>query len=167
MNKLQIPLSNEDLEQHLGSQQIVKYADLKNYKSLYDLLPNKTDYCIVLLEAERNYGHWCCLLRQNKTFYYFNSYGKRYDNDKNYISKMMLKILKQDRNEIQRLISATGLKKIPYNTVKMQGDSQVCGRYCVFMAIMNNLRFTPKDSISFLKKYKGQGTYDQLICELV
>ena len=42
----------------------------------------------------------CVLLRQNKKFYYFHSYGKKYDSDKNYISKMILKILKQDKNEI-------------------------------------------------------------------
>ena len=33
-SKLQIPLSNEDIQAHLGSQQIEKYSDLKNYKDL-------------------------------------------------------------------------------------------------------------------------------------
>ena len=164
---MQVPLSNEDLEQHLGSQQIQKYSNLSQYKDLYHLMPKKTDYCIVLLEAKENRGHWCVLLRQNKTFYYFNSYGKKYDN-KSYLSKMILKILKQDKNEIQRLITATGLKKISYNKTRLQGDnSQVCGRYCVFMVIMNNLGFIPKESINFLKKYKGSGSYDIAICQLV
>ena len=40
-SKLQIPLSNEDIKTHLGSQQIAKYSDLKNYKNLYELLPLK------------------------------------------------------------------------------------------------------------------------------
>ena len=151
MSKLQTPLSNEDLEQHLGSQQIVKYSELSRYKDLYHLMPKKVDYCIVLLEAQENRGHWCVILRQNKTFYYFNSYGKKYDSDKNYISKMMLKILHEDRNEIQRLITATGLKKIWWNRVKMQGDnSQVCGRYVVFMVIMSNLGFIPYESVGFI-----------------
>lgn len=167
MSKLQTPLSNEDLEHHLGSQKIVKYSDLKNYNSLYDLLPLKNDYCIILLEAEKNYGHWVVMIRQGKKFYYFNSYGKHYDTDKNYISKMMLKILKQDRNEIQRLVIGSGLKKIWYNKEKMQGDSQACGRYCCFIAIMSNLGYTPKESVEFLKKHKGEGSYDQLICSLV
>ena len=100
MSKLQTPLSNFDLEQHLGSQKIVKYADLKNYKDLYELMPNKVDYCIILLEAQKNYGHWTVLVRQGKKFGYFNSYGKKYDSDKSYISKMMLKILQEYRNEI-------------------------------------------------------------------
>jgi len=68
MNKLQTPLSNFDLEKHLGSQKIVKYSDLKNYKDLYELMPNKVDYCIVLLEAQRNIGHWTILTRNGKNF---------------------------------------------------------------------------------------------------
>jgi len=166
MSKLQIPLSNFDLEEHLGSQQIVKYADLKNYKNLYELMPKKVDYCIVLLEAERNFGHWCILTRQGKKFFYFNSYGKKFDTDKNYISTMMLKILKQNRNEIQRLITGSGLESIWYNKVKLQGNSQTCGRYTTFIAIMNNLGYTPKQAVEFLQKHKT-GSYDDLICNLI
>lgn len=29
-----------------------------------ELMPNKVDYCIVLLEAQKNYGHWTVLVRQ-------------------------------------------------------------------------------------------------------
>jgi len=166
MSKLQTPLSNFDLEQHLGSQRIVKYADLKNYKNLYELMPNKVDYCIVLLEAQKNYGHWTILVRNGKNFSYFNSYGKKYDADKGYISKMMLKILQEDRNEIQRLIIGTGLTKIPYNKVELQGESQTCGRYTTFIAIMNSQGYTPKQAVEFLQKHKTT-TYDDLICELV
>ena len=131
-------------------------------------MPLKKDYKIILLESETNYGHWVVIIRQGKKFYYCNAYGKKYDSDKNYISKMILKILKQDKNEIQRLITATGLKKIWYNKTRLQGDnSQVCGRYCVFMVVMNNLGFIPKESVKFLKKYKGSESYDKLICEMV
>ena len=56
-SKLQIPLSNEDIQAHLGAQQIAKYSDLKNYKDLYHLMPLKKDYKIILLEAEENRGH--------------------------------------------------------------------------------------------------------------
>jgi len=167
MSKLQTPLSNEDIQTHLGSQQIQKYSDLKNYKNLYELLPNKRDYCIVLLESERNYGHWTVIIRQNKTFYYYNSYGKKYDLDKGYISRMMLKILHEDRNEIQRLITSTGLKKIWWNRVRMQGDSMCCGRFVVFCVVMSNLGYKPPQAVDFLTRHKGSGTYDQLICDLV
>ena len=164
--KLKVPLSNEDIQAHLGSQHIAKYSDLKNYKDLYELMPLKKDYKIILLEAEENRGHWVVIIRQGKKFYYVNSYGKKYD-DKSYLSKMILKILKQDKNEIQRLISATGLKGIWWNRIKMQGESQACGRFVVFMVIMSNLNYTPIEAVEFLKKHKGSKTYDQLICDLV
>ena len=80
---------------------------------------------------------------------------------------MILKVLKQDKNEIQRLITATGLKGILWNRVKMQGESQACGRYCVFFVIMSNLNYTPIEAVEFLKKHKGSGSYDDLICQLV
>ena len=165
-SKLQIPLSNEDIQAHLGSQQIAKYSDLKNYKDLYELMPLKKDYKIILLEAEENRGHWVVIIRQGKKFYYVNSYGKKYD-DKSYLSKMILKILKQDRNEIQRLITATGLKGISWNRIEMQGNSMCCGRYCVFFVIMSNLNYTPPEAVDFLTRHKGFGSYDQLICDLV
>lgn len=165
MSKLQIPLSNFDLEHHLGSQEIVKYSDLKKYKDLYELLPNKVDYKIILIEDSNNHGHWVVIIRQGKKFYYFNSYGTHYDN-KSYLSKMVLKILKQERNEIQRLVIGTGLKKIWYNKEKMQRDSQACGRYAVFMVIMSNLGYTPPEAVEFLKKHKVD-SYDNLICDLV
>ena len=165
-SKLQIPLSNEDIQAHLGSQQIAKYSDLKNYKDLYHLMPLKKDYKIILLEAEENRGHWVVIIRQGKKFYYVNSHGNKYDS-KSYLSKMILKILKQDKNEIQRLISATGLKGIWWNRIKMQGDSQACGRFVVFMVIMSNLDYTPPQAVDFLTRHKGSKTYDQLICDLV
>ena len=79
----------------------------------------------------------------------------------------MLKILHEDRNEIQRLISATGLKGIWWNRDKMQGNSQACGRFVVHVVIMSNLNYTPIEAVEFLKQHKGSGTYDQLICDLV
>ena len=80
---------------------------------------------------------------------------------------MILKILKQGKNEIQRLITATGLKGISYNKVKMQGNSMCCGRYCVFFVIMSNLDYTPPQAVDFLTRHKGSKTYHQLICDLV
>ena len=80
---------------------------------------------------------------------------------------MILKILKQDKNEIQRLITATGSKGIWWNRIKMQGNSQACGRFVVYVIIMSNLNYTPPQAVDFLTRHKGSKTCDQLICDLV
>ena len=43
-------VSGSDLTAYFPNCKIVKAADLDNYKSIYELLPNSLDFCFILVE---------------------------------------------------------------------------------------------------------------------
>ena len=58
------PLSDADLRSVLGSTlKILKYSELASMPSLTQLLPNTTDYCIILYESALNSGPGVVLLQ--------------------------------------------------------------------------------------------------------
>jgi hypothetical protein len=115
---------------------------LSLYKNIKDLLPNAYSFKIILLQETQGKGHWTCLLRQNNRYFYFNSYGGKYDKDMNSISRLARKILEQDEPKIQQLLGGINMN---YNKIEFQSNnSEICGRYCVYMVqqcIYNKIPF--------------------------
>jgi hypothetical protein len=170
MNKtIMTPLSDGLVRQALGNNtRILKYSELKNYETIDDLLPNINDFFIVLLEEEMNSGHWTCMMRTPTCYYYFNSYGQKYDVDISVIPMCIRKILGEDKREISRLLDG---KTCEWNNTKLQGDkSQVCGRFCVLtITMICMLGYSPNDYINFLKKKKDElgKSYDEIVAKFV
>jgi hypothetical protein len=73
--KINYFVSNFDLMNLFPNCKIVKFAELDNYKSIYDLLPNKLDFVFILVESQPDHGHWQLLLRNKNMFEFFDSYG--------------------------------------------------------------------------------------------
>lgn len=67
-----LPTSNNELEERLGRHiPIVKYAELKKFNTIDELLGNNGE-CIILYETSKIdnqiSGHWtCCFRRNDKT----------------------------------------------------------------------------------------------------
>ena len=59
-------VTNFDLESAFPHCKIVKYANLDKYQHIYDLLPNRIDFCFILSESKYNQGHWTALIRNDK-----------------------------------------------------------------------------------------------------
>lgn len=168
--KMNTPLSDEDLERSLGirSDKIVKYSELKDYNNIEELLPTVNSFKIILIEDSYNSGHWTAICRGVKDYYYFNSYGSKYDTDWNFIPRMTRMILGQNTNDLTRLF-----KDVPHdwNKMKLQGEkTQVCGRWCVLFCIYcGKMMYTLKDFINMIKDYKKSNpklSYDQICLEL-
>ena len=68
-------VTSTDLQSLFKNFKIVKYADLDNYKDIYELLPNIMDFVFLLTESEKNSGHWTLIIRDDNTFEYFDSYA--------------------------------------------------------------------------------------------
>lgn len=138
------PLSNIDIAKllNINVMDIIPYAALSLYKNIKDLLPSPYSFKIILLQETQGKGHWTCLLRQKKKYYYFNSYGGKYDSDMNSISRLARKILMEDTPKIHQLL---GGQKMDYNNIELQGsETNTCGRYCVYMVqqcIYNKIPF--------------------------
>ena len=88
-------LSNHDFDKFIAgaSQKVFKYADLENQIRFEDILPEKLDYAIILIESKKNSGHWVCLLRNNNQFEYFGSYGLSHQEALNFAPQAMNKYL--------------------------------------------------------------------------
>ena len=78
-------VTSTDLQAIFKNCKIVKYADLDNYKDIYQLLPNRMDFVFLLTECEENSGHWTLIIRDNNIFEYYDSYGTSPKNILDYI----------------------------------------------------------------------------------
>ena len=164
------PLSDTDLSRYgFDKDKILKYSQLKEYKTIDDVLPKDSDYVILLLENEPSSGHWTCICKHQNKYTYFNSFGLPYDADLSLVPRMILKILGEDRKEIKRLLNG---KQMDYNKFVFQGvKSNTCGRWCV--AFLNsclnhnmNLDEFKKFIQSMKTKYKCKN-YDEVVLRLV
>ena len=93
-------ITNHDFDKLIHNVKIVKFADLDQYESIYDLLPQKIDYVVILTETEGiNTGHWQLLLRNNNVFEFFDSYGDEPRTILKFITKKMNQYLGNDFNK--------------------------------------------------------------------
>lgn len=68
-------LSGAQLYHALPDVKVVRYVDLKKYKTLEELLPPSKEIIILYPVRDCNDGHWTAGYLKNKTFYFFDSYG--------------------------------------------------------------------------------------------
>ena len=167
---MDVPLSNKTIVSALGSVNdnvIVKYSDLDEFKSLNDLM-NGNNYVIILIESQKNSGHWVALYKKdNNTYYYFNSYGKKYDDDISTICAMSDLILGNERNSIRNLAQKSNAD-IVYNKVRYQNNtSTTCGRWCLLAITMFNMNYNMKQLQNFFKNsVKDYKDYYEMILDL-
>jgi len=132
-------IDDTDITRWLGDEaknKIVKYSELKNYRTINDLLPEATDYRIILTESKPNCGHWCCVLKYKDILEWFDSYGVKPDGEFKYIPKIMRKMLGQEGNILSKLLTKTknSNQKVYYNKKRLQSGADgvnTCGRWCL------------------------------------
>lgn len=161
-----IPLTNEDLEQSIGvkSEDILLYKDLAKFHDIDELLPNNSDFKMILLEWERNKGHWVILYKLDGKYFYFNSYGHKYDNDLNVLSSCVKRILGEDTKQITRLLNG---KPCEYSKRRFQkGDAQTCGRWCVMRISLLKMGYTQTEFQKYMDnlREKYQLPFDLIVC---
>ena len=151
------PLSDADIKRRLPVP-VIKYSDLRKLNTL-------PDACVILLEwSKSGIGHWVTIFHIGNEIYYFNSFGEKYDQDLNCLSRSARIILGESGNEIARLLNGVPCE---WNKTKYQSDtSNTCGRHCI-----NRIRNNRLGSGAYLRKMnklkKIFGSYDNAILELV
>jgi hypothetical protein len=129
-------VTSTDLQAIFKNCKIVKYADLDNYKDIYQLLPNRMDFVFLLTESEKNSGHWTLLIRDDNVFEYFDSYGTSPKSILDYIPSYKNKKLGNNYSEDLGMIikSIKPTDKFIYNMTKFQKDGpdiSTCGRWVI------------------------------------
>lgn len=153
--KLQYFITDDDIKRWLGPEsesKIIKYSDLANYNSLEDLLPNETDYKIILVESEVNSGHWTCIMRKGNKYETFDSYGGIIDHELNYIPNSTKQYLGEDKKYLGGLLKG---HKIIYNKKKLQAENDnicTCGRWTIARILSFLMGWKLKDFQDKLKE---------------
>ena len=131
---LEYSLSDSDIRHILGHDcKIVEYNDLDQFESMEDLLPNEKDYVVILIESKPSSGHWCSIAKANKRITLADSYGCKLEDELNFISKAMNRMLGNTKQELEKLIkSVPDDYEVIYNKTKLQSESPniaTCGRW--------------------------------------
>ena len=136
-------LTGEQIQSVIGSTPVL-YTDLKNYNSIFDLLPKAAPYKIILIQVSSiTSGHYVAIWLNyaSNTIYYFDSYGYKVD------KPITLGLAKYDTtNHIElyltKLINASGCK-LWENIVDYQSKKDVristCGRWSSTAIRLRNL----------------------------
>lgn len=173
------PLTDSDLERFFGvdiQKEILKYSDLEDYNDMNDLLPYDKSFKIILIEYEKNKGHWIAILRYNNKIEIFNSFGHKHDEDDFVDSDTMNYFLGQSSIFLNRLIEdelKDGEFKIIYNKVKFQEEDEkinTCGRHVVNRILcLLHYNMTLNDYIKFMKtaKNKTKLNYDEIVATII
>ena len=163
--------SNEDIMRalHCGPDKIIKYSQLKEYSSLIDLLPGRVDYKIILLESNKNVGHWVCVIRVEDTVECFNSYGVTIDSEFKYIPDWIERMLGESKRYLSDLIKTApkGITVVSNNVILQQDNPAIatCSRWVIFRIEMAKMGYNLQQFIQFIESVysKSDLSLDELV----
>ena len=174
-DKIKYFITNFDILQVFPNSKIIKYADLDQYNSIYDLMPSRIDYVFLLTENDVNIGHWTLMTRSDGKFHYFDSYGEKPQSILNFISPKMNKKLGNNYSEdLGKMIKSIKKNhKFTYNKYQFQADLldvNTCGRWCILYLSLFLTDDLSNEEFIKLIKYKSKQlklSQDELVTFLV
>ena len=152
---------------------VIKYSELADVKSIYDLLPKDMTYKIILIEEQTNKGHWVCILRYGRTIEAFDSYSGTIDNELKYIPELMKRILGEDKKHLSRLLKEVKDRQVIYfkkRLQKLQDGINTCGRWVILrILMMKEFFYTLQDFLDFIQKSVEETgmTTDELVASWI
>jgi hypothetical protein len=171
--KLNYSLSDSDLRTILGQDcKIVEYKDLDQFRDMNDLLPNEKDYVIILIESQPNSGHWVSISKANGVITLMDSYGCKLEDELNFISKAINRMLGQTKGELEKLIDSVDDCDVIYNKTRLQSEDPMistCGRWSCAWIQMFKLGYTLEEFLNIVSEQcKTTGLApDILVCKWV
>lgn len=177
------PLGDDDIKKYLPDAKIMKYTDLKKFKTIEELLPSNKSYAIILYENQKNKGHWVTIMRYNDKkrgdlIEFFDSLADdgKPDSQLNWVSNETNKFLGQGKPILTPLLNSSNLPVI-YNKFKFQSEGNkrdgnsinTCGKHCVFRIInllKNNSNLEDYFKLMSKSKKQSKNTYDEIVAHL-
>ena len=164
-------MDDGDVHHYLPHAKILKYNELKKYKTIEQLLPKHKSYFILLYPVQsETSGHWVCLTRFDKTIEYFDSYGNKPDVPLSWSTNY-----KNNERHLSKLLNKCKLPMV-YNTISFQSKRDLaistCGAYVVFRILtlleMNANLQQNNLMLKTLKDTTGEGTsYDDIVVNYI
>lgn len=163
--------SNDDIKRCIGcsDEHIMKYSELANYHSLEQLLPNTVDYKIILVETNRNTGHWVCVLRKGNVIECFNSYGIPIDAEFKYIPDWIERWLGEDTRYLTNLIKSSKGFTVISNKYDCQANIDginTCGRWVCLRIEMLKMGYSLQEFVKVIQSASSKQDLepDELVC---
>lgn len=167
------PLDDLEIRKALGNDaKIVPYQDLKNFRTIDDLLPLKKDAVMLLYENRPMDGHWCCLTKNKGEISFFDPYGEIVDKQLKYSQFSKDRVEGGADQSLHQLLSTSKLP-VYYNDFKYQRDGNAvntCGRHAInFIRYNQRHGLDLEDYNEMMEKAQKQSglPYDELIAKLV
>lgn len=154
---------------HLAENQanLITYPQLAKMKSIDQAL-GKYGACIVLYETKKNFGHWCCIIRQSpKLIEFFDSYGLMPDDQLKFIPEHFRQKNNEDFSHLTYLLWKSKCT-VEYNHDRLQKklrDTNTCGRWCGLRILLRDMPL--EEFVDKFKRYKNPDKLVTLITSLV
>ena len=167
------PMDDGDIRAYFPKAKVLRYADLADYDSIEELLPNDKSYAFLLYQHRPNDGHFTCVMRYAKTIEFFCSYGSKIDGPLKWTSLPEREALGEGKPWLSMLLKKAPEFKAIHNPVDFQSKKDgtaTCGAYCVVR--VNQLVNHNQDLHEFidymeeLKKDTGL-SYDEIVANYV
>lgn len=149
---LKTPMGNEDISRYFPDAQYIKYSELKNYRSITDLLPENGSFFFLLYEHKPNTGHWVLITRYDNKIENFDSYGLEVSKPLSWNRPEINARLGQDRPYLNALFDNSNLPVI-VNRKQFQSKangSSTCGAWDVLRQL------SIKDGKSSLNEFQNK-----------
>lgn len=135
-------LSNDDINEILEPDTKVfaypRFAEMSHIDEAFD----KLGRCVFLfLTQSETSGHWACIFKRKNYIEYFDSYGKKPEDQRNWISQEQLDRLGEGEPYLWNLLRNSGYQ-VYYSTYPYQSDRDdinTCGRHAVARLICKDL----------------------------
>jgi hypothetical protein len=178
-NIMDDPIDDKEMREYLGQDaKIIKYSELKGFRNIDELLPQATDFVVILYQTSENEGHWITLLKYPERFgrytlEYFDPYGKAVDEPLNWNTQTRNKKLGIAAPYLSQLMKSSSHKLLE-NKVVYQAtnpDIQTCGRHIIYRIIKlmqhGYKQKEYKEHLGLLKKRNPNKTYDEIVSSIV
>jgi len=120
----------------------ILYSDLKNYKSIDQLIGKQKSAIILYQTSNKTDGHYvCCGQRSSGQYFFFDSYGIHWGSEKMYGADFDKSLPRYLDNLFQKTVQQTG-KEVEWNTYDFQSRNPTittCGRWASLAALWKNL----------------------------
>ena len=173
------PIDDTEMKTYIGQDaKILKYSALKKFKHIDELMPNATDFIVLLYETSPNEGHWVSVLKYperfgRSTLEYFDPYGHALDEPLTWNTNSVNKQLGVVAPYLSQLMNSSG-HKLLQNNIKYQHDSpkiETCGRHTIYRIlklVQHGLKQREyNDHMRLLKTRNPNKTYDEIVSSII
>jgi hypothetical protein len=167
------PMDDADIRAYYPNAKIMRYSDLKDYKTITQLLPKDKSYVFLLYQHSPNSGHWVLLMRYGGTIEFFCSYGSAIDAPLKWTNPKDRQMLGEAVPYLTNLLRSQKEFNVIHNPVAYQAkgtDKATCGAHDVMrLSQMLNHGQDLTDYYDYMTKIKKESglSYDEIVANFV